>query len=62
MAEIDHEYTDKPVCPHCGHENGEDLWEYGEDGALYKEDTPVEMECSSCEEEFRATCVYISYS
>lgn len=61
MAEIDHEYTDAPVCPHCGHKHTEDLWEYG-DGALYKEDESVEIECESCSGDFRATCVFVSYT
>ena len=28
--EIDHEYTDNIVCPHCGEEE-RDSWEYSED-------------------------------
>ncbi len=43
--EIDCDYTDEIVCPHCGYEHS-DSWEAGEDGA---------GECGSCGEEYHFT-------
>lgn len=41
--EIDHEFTDEIVCPHCGHEHG-DSWEWrGDDG---------EADCDDCGKPF----------
>lgn len=42
-TEIDHEYTDEIVCPHCGYEHG-DSWEAPDDG---------EDDCEECGKPFR---------
>lgn len=42
IREIDHEYTDEIVCPHCGYEHS-DSWEYEEDG---------EEDCHECGKPF----------
>lgn len=39
---FDTRYTDKPVCPHCGHEQKDD-WEFPDEGEVY---------CGECEKEF----------
>jgi DNA-directed RNA polymerase subunit RPC12/RpoP len=54
MGEIDTDYTDEIVCPHCGYEYS-DSWEF--DGYS---DT---IECSSCGEGFEYTRdVSVTYS
>lgn len=54
-AEIDHEYTDYPVCPHCGHEHTD--WECHGDGE--EED----VRCESCDELMDvSTNMWIIYS
>ena len=45
MKEIDHSYTSKIVCPHCGHQY--DHW----DLEIYGEETET-IECGECEKEF----------
>ncbi len=40
MSDIDHEYTDEVVCPHCGFECG-DSWEFPDED---------ERQCDECEE------------
>jgi rubrerythrin len=42
---IKHEYTDAIVCPYCGHEVTDDLFEYTEEY-----ETPEE--CPMCEREY----------
>ena len=42
MEEIDHEFTDNIVCPHCGHEFM-DCFEFSDTGAY---------ECYECGEKF----------
>jgi hypothetical protein len=51
--DIEHEYTDEIVCPHCGYEHL-DSWEYSDEG---------ETECGDCCKPF-SFCrnVAISYS
>ena len=46
---MDTEYTEAPVCPHCGH-NHRDAWEW-DFGAGYEGDT--EVECDMCDEPFQ---------
>jgi hypothetical protein len=53
---FDHDYTDAPVCPSCGH-GIVDLFDY--DGITSEEGTRIE--CPSCEETFESYC-HISYS
>jgi len=52
-----HGYTDKPVCPHCGHEH-HDVWEWfrlGQECATH--------ECDNCGREFDCSQhVEVSYS
>jgi hypothetical protein len=43
----DTEWTDEPVCPHCGKVQG-DAWEWGDDEC-------GETECGSCEKSFHYT-------
>ena len=45
-TKTDHEWTDEPVCPHCGAEQG-DAWEWGDDDG--------ETDCNSCERPFSYT-------
>jgi hypothetical protein len=55
--DIDHDYTQEIVCPHCGEEHG-DSWEYN----LGDSDT-IEVECEECSEPFYATCcIEVTYS
>jgi transcription elongation factor Elf1 len=55
--EIDTDYTDEVVCPHCGHEHS-DSWEYN----LTEQDYGA-LECAECGEMFEATLnKSISYS
>lgn len=57
MDNINCEYTDEIICPHCGYEYS-DSWEYGSDS----EDIGLE-ECPECEKGFYATRrVEITYS
>lgn len=52
--QIDHEYTDEIVCPHCGYEFG-DSWEYDEDDGEM-------IECQDCDKSFRLDVNYtVSY-
>jgi hypothetical protein len=51
-AEIDHDYTDKPVCPYCG-------TEASQEDNIEEDD---ELECDVCDGEFKVTNVYISVS
>ena len=52
--EIDHDYTDDPVCPHCG-EVHQDAWEWREDDG--------ECDCGKCEKPFFYTRhISVSYS
>ena len=55
-AEIDHEYTSNPICPHCGQKES-DAWE------LHLGDgDQVEQECD-CGKSYIITCnVSVSYS
>lgn len=48
IKDIDHEYTNEIVCPHCGYEYG-DSWEY-----LESDGDTREMECDECGEKFEA--------
>lgn len=41
--EINHEYTDEIVCPHCGYEFG-DSWEFPESG---------DYKCPDCDNKFK---------
>ena len=44
-SEIDHEWTDVPVCPHCG-ERDDDWW----DGLGHKDDGDEwPMDCGACD-------------
>ena len=54
MTEINHEYTDDIVCPHCGYAQG-DSWEISgnEDGKC------GEVECAKCNKTFYYEC-YVS--
>ncbi len=48
MSEQHHtEWTDEPVCPHCGAIQG-DAWEWGQDEC-------GETDCGSCEKPFSYT-------
>ncbi len=42
MSDIDHEFTDEIVCPHCGNE-GQDSWECSDEG---------ESVCEECRKGF----------
>lgn len=58
MGEIDHEYTDEIVCPHCGYVHS-DSWEWadGEEGVF------AGYECHSCDAPFSfSRHVTIAYS
>lgn len=46
MKEIDHEYTDEIICPHCGHKYS-DCWEWGDDEGV--------EECYNCYKPFSWT-------
>lgn len=46
-TEIDHDWTDEPVCPHCGAEQ-RDAWEWGQDD-------DGETDCGACGREFSYT-------
>lgn len=50
-------YSDKPICPYCGHEYG-DAWELD-----LKDNEEDEVECGRCETTFRVQChISIDYS
>jgi len=51
--EIDHEYTDFPVCPHCGYVD-EYYWE-GDNYPTEDEQT-VDDECLECGKKYKLTC------
>ena len=52
MSEIDHEYTEYVVCPHCGYEDS-DTWDY-EGGKYY---------CNACNNPFWVVVnVSVTYS
>lgn len=52
--EFDTDYTDKPVCPHCG-EEFEDGWEWAA--------TETDTECDACEKPFHVRPDYsVSYT
>ena len=54
---IEHDWTDEPVCPHCGAQDI-DWW----DGTSLRDDGDFEIvECMNCGEEFRQT-ISVSYS
>ncbi len=46
--DIDHAYTSKPVCPHCGHER--------DDTCELQSEDPAEVECEACDKEYRVFC------
>ena len=53
MGEIDHECTDKPVCPYCGHTH-RDAWEWP--------DNSEDSECEECERTFHAyRTIYVTW-
>lgn len=56
-GELDHDATDQPICPWCGHIIC-DAWDYGNE--MFSEDG-IELECPSCERPFRSSCC-TSYS
>ena len=54
--EIDHEYTDEIVCPHCGYEFG-DSWELGDGEDI------GELDCDGCGKNFYAErIITVNYS
>lgn len=56
MTEIDHEYTDDPVCPFCGTAQ-RDVWEI--EGIYTEEETRIE--CEECGQAYASFCS-VSYS
>jgi hypothetical protein len=46
--EIETDYTDDPVCPHCGHAE-KDAWEIDFGPGL---DGTTELECSACRRDY----------
>ena len=51
---FDTDYTDKPVCPHCGTEQG-DAWEWAA--------TETDATCAECDGEFHVRPDYsVSYT
>lgn len=58
MTDIDHEYTDEVVCPHCGHQH-RDSYEFFGSGEEYSEG----VQCHRCERLFDASMqIKVSYS
>lgn len=57
IDDIDHEYTDEVVCPHCGHKHRDSYDFFGDS------DEDVNAECDECGGVFVATRnVSIDYS
>ncbi len=51
-GELDHDGTDNPICPWCGHVIC-DAWDYGNE--MFSEDD-TDVECPSCERPFTSSC------
>lgn len=56
INEIDHEYTDNPVCPYCGRE-------YVDDEGYFTNEEGFEEECDECGKKFYISAnISVSYT
>ena len=52
MTIHDTDFTDNPICPHCGHEYDSSLW-----GELFQDEGPdgdIDIDCENCAKSFNA--------
>jgi len=49
MTDIDHTYTDEPVCPYCG-------YIHEDDEGVFMVDHPEKFTCDECGKEFTCYC------